>query len=53
MSLYNFPVCISIETSCGSPEKKECLGIDIQNQRVWAHMMKKEGPELSQSMASK
>ena len=25
-------VCISIEQSRGSPERKECLGIDIQNQ---------------------
>ena len=31
--LYNFPVCISIEQSRGSPESKECLGIDIQNQK--------------------
>ena len=26
------PVCISIEQSRGSPESKECLGIDIKDQ---------------------
>ena len=44
--LYNFvtkresiPVCRSIEHSRGSPESKECLGIDIQDQGTWGPML--------------
>ena len=32
--LYNFRVCTSTENPRGSPESKECLGIDIQSQKV-------------------